>query len=77
MKNKAIWFIVFISVILYMVVNESERIETRRELGRFTQFQSDLVNNLIKKHDNHEHYYNGKPKPSDLIIRVGILESQK
>ena len=57
-----IWqkIIIFFVVILYMVVNESERIETRRELDEEISIRKSWF------YTEHEHFYNGPPKPAKL-----------
>jgi len=46
-------------ILIYMIVNESERIETRTKLDQAVN----IFNLEYKKYSNHVHYYNGKPKP--------------
>ena len=60
-------------IMLYMIVNEGERIETRRVLEENIKLQKQLneefsykVTKLENKnlyYNEHEHYYNGKSKP--------------
>ena len=83
--NNLVKIILAAIIILYMIVNESERIGTRTELDNMevrlkmqlddfdediSKRNKDFSKRLTYVEEEHIHYYNGRPNPSTQSIRT-------
>jgi len=57
--------IVAFIIMLYLIVNESERIKIRMDMDKQIKLQKSWVRDHGKIYTEHEHFYNGPPKPGN------------
>jgi len=53
--NKIVIIISVLFVMLFMIVNESERVSNTENIAKFKYRQKKLIDEILKIHNNHEH----------------------
>lgn len=70
----ALFVILLFSLVLSLMVNESERIENTEEIERvkagIVRMEARMIRWINTEYAWHEHYYNSRPNP---YITLGVL----